>query len=137
MMTPCHGGRKIEYHDWIWDCLLIAFPFSDNDDCEDRVGWQRDRDSPSSAACSVVVTVIVVDRRRTTQRADLVGGERVRDGWREVGEGGGTDGQDAVGPGGAHGRVRRHAGGWIDRFHILDYVLPGFAHTSRIAADSL
>ena len=111
MTISCYGGMNIEYHDGIWDCFLIAFPFSDNDDCEDRVGWQRDRDCPSSAACSVVVTVIVVDRRRTTQRAVLVG---VRDGWREVGEGGGTDGQDAAGPGRAHGRVRRHAGRWVD-----------------------
>ena len=101
---------NIEYHDGIWDCFLIAFPFSDNDDCEDRVGWQRDRDCPSSTARSViVVTFVLVDRR-----AVLVGGERVRGGCREVREGGGTDGQDAAGPGRAHGRVRRHAGRWVD-----------------------
>ena len=81
--------------------LLKAFLFSDYDDGEDRVGWQRDRDCPSSAARSVVVTFVVVNRR-----AVLVGGERVRYGWREVREGGGTDGQDAAGPGRAHGRVR-------------------------------
>ena len=89
----------------------IAFTFSDYDDGEDRVGWKRDRDRPSSAARSVVVAFVVVDRRWTTQRAILFGGKRVGDDWREVGEGGGTDDQDAAGPGRAHGRVRRHAGG--------------------------
>ena len=102
---------QVEYHDW--DCLgllAIDLSLSDYDDGEDRVGWQRDRDRPSSAACSVVVAFVVVDRRRTTQRGILFGGERVGDDWREAGEGGGTDDQDAAGPGRAHGRVRRHAG---------------------------
>ena len=93
---------------------LYPYLLSDNDDGENRVSRERShrrcgsRDCPSHSTASVVAFVVDDRRRGTTQRTVvvLVGSEGLGNGCHEVGEGGGPNGQDAAGPGGAHGRVR-------------------------------